>query len=150
MNIANLKKRVFFALWAIPVSWWVINSNFSFFQLLPQGFTEKYLQDYTKVLYPGHALTIIIIFIACYEYLEMLSRIYPRNGFWLVYIWLGFQVISAFIPDNVLSIKQDTYILLLLVAAEAFLWGKHTGRWKRASLLFSGMIFLQIALSSTA
>ncbi len=146
MNRANLKKRVLFAVGASPVFWWIINSPFSLFQLLPRGFTEQYLD--TKVLYPGHIATIIIIFIACYEYLQMLSRHYPKNGFWVAYIWLAFQAISVFIPDKVLSIKQDTYILLLLVALEAFAWGKLTGRWKRASLLFSGMIFLQIAFSS--
>jgi phosphatidate cytidylyltransferase len=47
-----------------------------------------------------------------------------------------------------LSTKLDTYILLLIVALEAIFWGKQSSRWKRASLLFSGTVFLSIAAYS--
>jgi hypothetical protein len=29
MNRSNLVKRVIFALWAVPLGWWLINSNMS-------------------------------------------------------------------------------------------------------------------------
>jgi phosphatidate cytidylyltransferase len=38
------------------------------------------------------------------------------------------------------------FILLMVVASEAIFWGeKNTGKWKRASLLFSALVFLYIA-----
>ncbi len=148
MNIANLKKRIIFVIWAIPIAWWIINSNFSLLTLLPNIAKIKLFGQHTVTLYPGHLLAITIIFLACFEYLQLLTRAYPKNGFWLIYIWLGLQIISYFIPDNFLKMKHDIYVLLILVAFEAFLWGKHTSRWKRTSLLFSGTIFLVIASSS--
>jgi len=45
--------------------------------------------------------------------------------------------------------KFVVFILLMLVAFEAIFWGeKNTGKWKRASLLFSAMVFLYIAGTS--
>ncbi len=148
MNIANLKKRVFFVLWAIPLAWWIINSNFSFFSLLPESVKTLLSGRHNVDLFPGHLLAITVAFLACYEYLQLLKQLYPKNAFWLVYIWLALQIISYFIPDNFLRMQHDIYILLIFIAFEAFLWGKHTGRWKRASLLFSGTIFLAIAVLS--
>ncbi len=148
MNIANLKKRILFPLWAIPLAWWLVNSNFSLLRLLPGSWEKSLSVKNTVLIYPGHILAIILIFLACFEYLKMLGRVYPKNGFLLIYIYLGLQILSYFIPDNFLSMKHDIYILLILVAVEAFVWGKDTGRWKRASLLFSGTIFLVIASSS--
>jgi len=148
MNIANLKKRVIFVLWAIPFAWWIINSNFSFITLLPDVLRTRLFGQHTVVFFPGHLLAIIVIFLACYEYLQLLSQLYQKNGFWLIYIWLSFQILSFFIPDNFLRMRHDMYILLILVAFEAFLWGKNTSRWKRASLLFSGTIFIVIACAS--
>ncbi len=148
MNIANLKKRIIFVIWAIPLAWWLINSNFSILSLLPHSIKTKYLANYNILLYPGHVLAVVIVFIACFEYIEMLGRVYTKNGFWLIYIWFGLQILSYFVPDNFLTMRQDIYILLILVAVEAFVWGKHTGRWKRTSLLFIGPVFLVIACSS--
>lgn len=144
MNIANLRKRLFFALWAVPLGWWIVNSKFSLFSLLPEAITSKY----SIHIYPGNILAVILIFWAASEYIGMLSKLYPKHGFWLIYVWLGYQTLAYFVPDNLLSWKNDTYILLILVALEAALWGRHTGRWKRASLLFSGTSFLIIALFS--
>lgn len=146
MNVTNLKKRVLFALWAIPLGWWIVNSNYSLLNLLPVSFTSDYLRNIE--IFPGHILVIFLVFIALFEYLSMLTRWYKRNGFWLVYIWLSFQVISYFFPENILSMKMDFYILLLFVAFESFIWGKGTKRWKRASLLFSGTFFIAIACIS--
>ncbi len=148
MNIANLKKRVIFVLWAIPIAWWIVNSTFSILSLLPTSVTPKYVIDHNIIIYPGHLLAIIVIFLACFEYLQLLSGLYPKNGFWMIYIWLSLQILSYFIPDNLFKMRNDLYILLIFVSMEAFIWGKHTGRWKRASLLFSGTIFLVIACAS--
>ncbi|MBD3243309.1 MAG: hypothetical protein GF331_22150, partial [Chitinivibrionales bacterium] len=41
--------------------------------------------------------------------------------------------------------RFDIYVLLLLVAAESAVWGKQSSRWKRASLLFTGVVFLSYA-----
>ena len=144
MNIANLRKRVFFALWAVPLGWWIINSRLSLLSFLPDAFTSKYPVH----VYPANVLAVILTFWAASEYIGMLSKLYPKHGFWLIYVWLGYQTLAYFVPDNLLSWKNDTYILLILVAVEAMVWGRHTGRWKRASLLFSGTSFLIIALFS--
>ena len=144
MNIANLKKRVFFALWAVPLGWWIVNSRLSLLFFLPDAITSKHPVH----VYPANILAVILTFWAASEYIGMLSKLYPKHGFWLIYVWLGYQTLAYFVPDNLLSWKNDTYILLILVALEAALWGRHTGRWKRASLLFSGTSFLVIALFS--
>lgn len=147
MNLGNLRKRIFFALWAAPLSWILVNSNFSLTSLFLLSSTSD-ISLQSVVIYPGHIIAIMLTIMACYEYLNMLKRLYHRNGFWLIYIWLGFQIVSYFLPDSFLSMRQDIFILLGIVVLEAFIWGKNTGRWKRASLLFSGTVFLMIACSS--
>ncbi|MFW6221845.1 MAG: phosphatidate cytidylyltransferase, partial [Fibrobacterota bacterium] len=143
MSHSNLFKRIVFALWAIPVGWWVINSELS---LLPPSVAKTLFDDPTIVLRPGHLVVIIITFLGLYEYLSMLSLRYSHNAFWLVYFWFFFQLTSYFMPIRfTLSRSLDTYILLMLVALEAAIWGRKEGRWKRASLLFSGTVFLSIA-----
>lgn len=145
MNLPNLKKRLLFAAWAIPLAWWMVNSTFSIMSLLPGGLAARHASLQEVIIHPGHILGLLIVFMACHEYLGMLSRLYPKNGFWMIYLWLGFQIVSYFVPDSVLTMRQATYILLIVVASESFLWGRRTGRWKRASLLFSGTVFLAIA-----
>ncbi len=147
MNQSNLKKRLFFAAWAIPLGWWIVNSNFSVISIVPTSILSKFPEFSNVKILPANILAIILTFLAASEYISMLSRLYPKNGFWLIYIWLGYQTVSYFVPDNFLSWNKDTYVLLMLVAFEAFLWGKK-GRWKRASLLFSGTTFLVIACLS--
>lgn len=61
---------------------------------------------------------------------------------------MGLQIISYFAPDKFLTMRQDSFVLLIIVIFEAFVWGKNTSRWKRASLLFSGTTFLLIACFS--
>jgi phosphatidate cytidylyltransferase len=87
----------------------------------------------------------ILVFLACHEYNRMLSVKFHRNGFWLAYFWLGFQWISYFATELALKSSLDVYILLLVVAVEAIIWGKDSGRWMRASLMFSGVLFLSVA-----
>jgi phosphatidate cytidylyltransferase len=148
MNTSNLRKRVLFALWAIPLGWWIVNSNFSLLSLIPSSIVSKYPGLSGVRILPANILAVVLTYMAAAEYISMLSKLYPKNGFWLIYVWLGYQAISYFVPDNLLSWNKDTYILLMLVAVEAFVWGKNTKRWRRASLLFSGTTFLVIALLS--
>lgn len=144
MALKNLGKRVFFALWAIPLGWWVANSQLS---LVPRSFAENILHRPDLVVYPGQLVSILLIFIAAFEYTHMLAIRYRRNGFWLIYIWLTFQFLTYFFPQLSLSIRfdKDIFVLLIGVAAEAAIWGKTSQRWKRASLLFSGTVFLSSA-----
>jgi phosphatidate cytidylyltransferase len=102
------------------------------------------------MIFPGQLVSMFLIFIACSEYLRMLSIRYTQNGFWLAYVWLFLQFFTYFFPQFSLSVRydKDIYILLVLVAIEAALWGKTAERWIRASLLFSGLIFLSIAAFS--
>ena len=138
MRFSNLGKRLLFVLWAAPLGWWVINSNIS---LLPRSIA---------VVYPGHVAVLVLIMLACYEYIRMLGIFYPRNAFWLSYIWLGLQFVLYFDSENTVPSNLSTYVLLMLVALEAFVWGKRNQRkrWVRASLFFSGTIFLYIAAIS--
>ena len=132
----NLRKRLVFAAWAVPAGWWVINATMS---LAPPS---------VGVFLPGQAAVVLLIVMACYEYIKMLSISFQKNGFWICYPWiivsLGFDIIGRSIP-----MKFVIFILLMLVAFEAVVWGKRNiGKWRRASLLFSAMVFLYIAGTS--
>jgi phosphatidate cytidylyltransferase len=136
VNWDNLKKRLIFAAWGVPLGWWIINSPLS---LTPRTFC---------VIVPAQVLTVFLVVMACYEYVKMLTVSFPKNGFWLSYLWmiafLSFEVIGKSVP-----MRFVIFILLMLVAFEAIFWGeKNTGKWKRASLLFSAMVFLYIAGTS--
>jgi phosphatidate cytidylyltransferase len=80
----------------------------------------------------------------------MLKIHYPSNAFWFSYIWLAFQFILYFHYDSTFPSTLSIYGLLILVAVEAVVWGrkKQRNRWVRASLLFSGNVFLYIAAVS--
>lgn len=142
INAANLQKRVLFALIAAPLGWFVINADFS---LLPRSFCAAILDNPEMRLFPGHVAIMLIVFVGLFEYVRMLAISFPRNGFWLAYFWLAFQFASYFWPAVSLKLSLDTYLLILVVAAESIFWGRATGRWKRASLLFSGAVFLSVA-----
>lgn len=136
INTKDLLKRCSFALWAAPAGWWVINSTMS---LIPKS---------AGTLLPAQVAVFLIIGIACYEYITLLTAPFPKNGFWLSYLWvlplLGLELFGFDIP-----LKYAIFVLLLLVAFETIMWGeKNSGKWKRASLLFIGMVFLYIAGTS--
>ncbi len=138
MKPADLGKRLIFALWAIPLGWWLINSDFSF---IPSS---------TGIVYPGHLLTFVLIMTACYEYLKMLSIVYHSNAFWFSYLWLVMQFVLYILNDTSFPSTVGIYILLVLSTAEAVIWGRKNqrNRWVRASLLFIGNVFLNIAAVS--
>ena len=133
LDKSNLARRLMFAIPAIPIGWWLINSPLS---LMPAGI---------PVMYPGHLLAIALTIAACFEYTKMLSVSFPRNGFWLIHIWLIFFLLLdqfAIAPP----LRYAIFLLLFTVACEAIIWGdKNSGRWKRASLLFIATVFLYIA-----
>jgi len=135
--LSNLAKRMFFVLWAVPVGWWTINSTISVF---PKSIA---------FVYPGQVLALLLTFLACFEYTQMLKTSFPKNGFWVSYLWLALLAYFYFDDTNLPS-NLGIYILLMLVALETFIWGKYEKqkRWVRASLLFSGTAFLYIAMIS--
>lgn len=125
-------------MWAIPLGWWLINTDLS---VLPPS---------VAVVYPCHLGIIAVIMLACFEYTRMLAIIYPSNAFWVSYLWLGIQFVIYFNNDSSFPSTLSIYGLLLLVAAEAIIGGRRLqrSRWVRASLLFSGNAFLYIAAIS--
>jgi phosphatidate cytidylyltransferase len=129
----NLKKRLAFAIPAIPVGWWLINSNF----VVTPGLSVS--------IFPGQIVTLILIIMGAWEYINLLSSFFPKNAFWLSILWLGFVLITDLIGFSI-PIKFSLFALLLIVALEAIVWGKkNSGRWRRASLCFSAIVFLYIA-----
>ncbi len=147
MNRRNLMQRVLFALWAVPVGWIGINLTLP---IIPAGLARSFFGIHQPLVFPGQLMALALVFLAVAEYLRMLSIRFRRNGFWLVYIWLAVQAIAQLLPENALDLldafgRYDMYVLLLIVAAESVIWGRYSGRWKRASLLYSGTVFLSYA-----
>ncbi|HEX3019868.1 MAG TPA: phosphatidate cytidylyltransferase [Chitinispirillaceae bacterium] len=134
MALSNLGKRLIFVLWATPLGWWVVNSNLL---LCPSS---------VAVIYPGHVAILFLILMASFEYNRMLSIRFPRNGFWLSYPALFSQFVLFLLRDP-FPLNLSIYILLVVVAFEAFIFGRKSvqRRWMRASLFFSGLAFLYIA-----
>jgi phosphatidate cytidylyltransferase len=137
MNFPDIGKRLLFVVPAVPLAWWLINTTVS---ITPRS---------VAVIYPGHLLVILLAILACYEYIGMLRPLYPENGFWLSYVWLAAQFI-LYLTDNQLPYHLGLYMLVMLVAIEAFAWGRYKKRrrWARASLLFSGVAFLYMCAIS--
>lgn len=147
MNLRNLRQRLLFALWAAPLGWLVVNFNRT---LVPPEVARELFGIPSVEVLPGHFLVVALIFLAAYEYLTMLAARMKPNGFWLVYIWLAVQSIQHLLPEDALGVldafeRFDIYMLLLIVAAESAIWGRQSSRWKRASLLFTGVVFLSYA-----
>jgi phosphatidate cytidylyltransferase len=137
MSLPNIGKRLLFVVPAVPLGWWLINMPVS---LVPRSIA---------VVYPGQMLAIILTFLACYEYIGMLRPLYPHNSFWISYLWLAAQF-ALYLTDNPLPYHLGLYLLVMLVALEAFLGGRYNRRrrWVRASLLFSGVAFLYMCAIS--
>jgi phosphatidate cytidylyltransferase len=134
LNVSNLQRRLLFAIPAIPIGWWGINANLS---LIPGS-------PYHIV--PGMVITIILIIMGGLEYNRMLSVFFPRNAFWLGIVWLTAELVSTLFNVKIIPLRFSIFVLLLIVAFEAIVWGKrNSGRWRRASLSFSAMVFLYIA-----
>ncbi|MDD5675410.1 MAG: hypothetical protein PHC61_14665, partial [Chitinivibrionales bacterium] len=136
MDLKNLRKRLLVALPLIPLGWWVINT------------TLRIVPNPVAPIIPGQILALILIIGGCMEYTRMLGTIFPRNRFWLAWLWvIMLMVLDIF--NTSMPLSRGLFLLLFIVAAEAIVWGeKNTGRWNRASLLFSGTVFLYIAGTS--
>jgi phosphatidate cytidylyltransferase len=139
----NLVQRLLFAAWAVPLGWWAINSTWSLWSLMPPGFMNM-PNGQPKIL-PGEMLAVALTFGASVEYTQLLEASFRNNGFWLGYLWLSLMMLTYLIGVP-LPTQLGIYLLLMLVAFEAFLFGKKTKRrWNRASLLFSGNVFMYIS-----
>ena len=137
MTFPNIGKRLLFVIPAIPVAWWIINAPFS---ITP---------TWIAIIRPGHLLIVVLAILAAWEYIGMLGLLYPKNGFWICYIWLALHFVMYFC-DIQLPHYAAFWVLLLLVAIEAFRWGrlKITRRWMRASLLFSGVAIIYMCAAA--
>jgi len=140
MKLKDLGIRALFAVWSIPLGWIIVNSTFDILKILPFAIPSD-----IRPFYPVHILNISLILLALKEYNSMLSQEYTSNKFSLSFLWIIPALVSSFIPGRILPFKALLFLLLVLVSAEAFFVGKGTGRWKRASLMFSGTIFLYLA-----
>jgi CDP-diglyceride synthetase len=133
IEAANLRRRLLFAVPAIPLGWWGINSNFSLMPGTPYH------------VVPGMIITIGLIILGGLEYNRMLSVFFPRNAFWLSLVWLSAELFLGLFGLSI-PLRYSIFVLLLIVAFEAIFWGKrNSGRWRRASLSFSATVFLYIA-----
>jgi phosphatidate cytidylyltransferase len=137
---SNLIKRVLFALWAVPLGWIAVNLDVS---VIPASLFRFFSLPPVPV-YTGQLVVMGITVLAMHEYASMMALKYPRNGFWLAQIWLISQFVCYFFPGLSPGL-MTMYPLILLVAVEAFFWGKARSRWKRASLLLSATVFIAIA-----
>jgi phosphatidate cytidylyltransferase len=134
IDLRNLRRRLLFAIPAIPIGWWGMNSNLS---LVPPG------SPYHVV--PGMVITIALIIMGGFEYNRMLAVFFPRNAFWLGLVWLATELVLGMFKLSI-PLRYSIFVLLLIVAFEAIVWGKkNSGRWRRASLSFSAAVFLYIA-----
>ena len=144
INAANLKKRLAFVAVAVPVSFVIVSSDFSLsaFVLKLLGMDPAMSHD----IYPGQILALTVVMLGAHEYMKMLSVANRVNAFWLGHLWI-LVMSAAYLVGYPIPATVSNSALLMLVAFEAFFCGKDApqGRWKRASLFFSGTIFLNIA-----
>jgi phosphatidate cytidylyltransferase len=144
INAANLKKRLAFVAVAVPVSFVIVSSDFSLsaFVLKLLGMDPGMSHD----IYPGQIFALAVVMLGAHEYMKMLSIANRVNAFWLGHLWI-LVMSAAYLVGYPIPATVSNSALLMLVAFEAFFCGKDApqGRWKRASLFFSGTIFLNIA-----
>jgi phosphatidate cytidylyltransferase len=147
INKANLKKRLMFVAFAVPISFVIVNSQVSLSALaLSLLGTDSYT---LPSIYPGQVMALAVVMLGAYEYMKMLSHTNKRNGFWLGYLWI-LVISAAYLVNYHIPTTISNAVLLMIVVFEAFVWGKEAaqGRWKRASLFFLGTMFLSIAAIS--
>ncbi len=139
---SNLAKRILFVLWAAPLSWVIINVNVDLLAFLPET-----LHKNISALTPITVLVILITGLAVHEYTQMLSKEFPENKFPLIQFWLIPALFNeAIVNDAVkLQTREHIFLLILVVAAEVVFFSKGKNRWRRASMLFSGVMFFYLA-----
>ncbi|MDR0307110.1 MAG: phosphatidate cytidylyltransferase [Chitinispirillales bacterium] len=145
INTANLKKRLIFVVFAVPLALIIINSQFSLSAPLVKLLGHTPGPDLAPI-YPGQVLAFLLAMLGVYEYRNMLSIAFPVNAFWIGYVWI-FTMGTAYLFNYPIPGTLSIYVLLMFVAFEAFFCGRVNpqARWKRACLFFSGIVFLNIA-----
>ena len=144
INAANLKKRLLFVAFAVPIAFVIVNSQVSLsapaLRLLGMG------ADALPPVYPGQLLMLAIVMLGAHEYMKMLGIFNRRNAFWLGHLWI-LVMSTAYLASYHIPATISNSVLLIIVVFEAFVCGKEApqGRWKRASLFFLGTMFLSIA-----
>ncbi len=135
LDKSNLAKRLLFAVPAAPVGWWFINSSWSVTSSL----------SFLPTIVPGQVLILFLAIGASIEYNRLLATSFPKNAFWFAPLWITF-ILFLDLFGHAMPLKFAIFILLIIVSCEAIFVGeKNQGRWKRASLLFIGTVFLYIA-----
>lgn len=140
MKLKDLGIRTLFAIWAIPLGWFVINSTFNFTALLPTGISQ-----HLKPIYPVYILNLFLIVAAQVEYNNMLAHKFNNNKFFLHLFWLLPALLLNLLKKPLFDFTTTLFVLFIIVAAETFFIGKGTHRWKRVSLSLSGTVFLYLA-----
>lgn len=132
INLHNLKKRLIFPLWAVPLGLWLINSELKF------GVGHYRL-------YPGQIITILLCVAASGEYNSLVKQQFGKNAFWMIQIWLLIQLTFDAIGVNVPWLVS-CFFLFAITIFEAFFCNINVeSRWKRASLIFCGSLILYMA-----
>jgi len=142
MNLKNLATRSLFAAWSIPLGWFIVNATVDLSKYVP-----SFLPD-LRPIYPVHLLGILLVVLALKEYNMMLTAKYEKNHFNVSFLWFIPVICSLLVETPLFSGTTQVFILLSIVTGEAFALGKGTDRWNRASLMFSGTMFLSIAITS--
>ncbi|MCL1947795.1 MAG: phosphatidate cytidylyltransferase [Chitinivibrionia bacterium] len=139
-RLKNIGKRLLFVAWATPLALFIVNSQVN---IIPMIFGDKF-NEIIKPVYPSTILGFLLIALAAKEYFSMLKIKFPKNCFWVGYIWIFVTMCGEIIYEPLLGLSHSLYILLILTAFESFIFGKGK-QWKRASLFFVGVVFLYLA-----
>ena len=107
LDLRNLRKRLLVALPLSLLGWWAINSRLIVF---PNPVAQ---------ILPGQILALILTIGGCAEYTKLLSVSFPRNRFWLVWLWVVMQILLDMF-DLSMPLRWGLFLLLFIVAAEAF------------------------------
>jgi phosphatidate cytidylyltransferase len=139
MNKKNLAKRIFFALWAVPVGILITQSQVDLFAVLPAGISRHFIP-----VTPMALTAMMICILAVHEYIHMLSQKFRQNKFFLFYLWLIPAVINLLLRTPVFSTMEIILAAIIPISVEAALFDKVDKKWARASLSFTGLIILYI------
>jgi len=150
INKANLRKRLLFVAVAVPIAFVIVNSEFSLSAFILKFFGTTPEAADVHDIYAGQILALALVLMGAHEYMKMLSFVNRVNAFWLGYVWI-FVMSAAYLIGYSIPATVSNSALLILVAFEAFFCGKDApqGRWKRASLFFIGVMFLNLASIGT-
>ncbi|ERP38883.1 phosphatidate cytidylyltransferase [Chitinivibrio alkaliphilus] len=139
MNKANLIKRVFFALWAVPLGVVATQWQINIFSSFPWAASSL------VPLTPMRLVSLGIVLAAMHEYIQMLSHKFPRNRFGIYFFWIIPAMAHLFLPTPYFSTMEIILAAMIPIAVETFLFGRVDKKWERTSLSFTGLILLYLA-----